>query len=733
MKELQLVVHAQLSAHKATTVRNQAEKCQQTTPPERSNQAPKLPLQVPGREIAVQTSAWRRERNPVSNRQTPSQPKPIPKRKTGDGTAALNQKPRQQNLSQPLTLPAEEDGAPGNRARQKWTEVKGKHARRKAARRPDAIIVKCSEATPYSEVLKTVKAAPNLQSLKDSVKTIRKSASGELILRLHRNSDPATEQLHTALSAVFLGKAEVKAMQETVDVEILDIDETTTAEEVLTALFASLESDIPARATPHMRKAYGGTQVATLALQPGIANKVLESGKVRIGWVVCRIRRKIDPKRCFRCMGFGHTSSRASQDLLSQTVREERIDVAILSEPYVRKHEGQWQQSTDGKAAIWSCGQPPCQLTQRLSRNGYVRAKCVCLLNTGNKSTYSKAGRESIIDLTFASPLLARCSKWCVSDLYTHSDHLAVLTTVTTTSDRPAGVIQHVSFKTDSLDRDCLLRMVDGLCVRGDANGSAEAIAGTIIEACNVSMTTVRRGGNHHRPVVWWNADIAKARRECHAARRRCQRARSSPMYDLYASQFKMKRKELKDAIKASKARHFQELCDAADLEPFGAAYKLVMKKLCRQPMPTCPRQLGQIVHALFPHQPNVEYPASLYLRNNTAVLNNTNVLTDIAEVLSITAKAYLFRFKHALDPYCELCGEGVLEDAEHAFFHCPLFARERELAAGDNARITPDNIVATMLSSPFGWAAISKMASIIMKELRRRERSRREVNQPSD
>ncbi|KAL7725635.1 hypothetical protein ACLKA6_005694 [Drosophila palustris] len=30
-------------------------------------------------------------------------------------------------------------------------------------------------------------------------------------------------------------------MQETVDVEVLDIDETTTAEEVLTALFASLE------------------------------------------------------------------------------------------------------------------------------------------------------------------------------------------------------------------------------------------------------------------------------------------------------------------------------------------------------------------------------------------------------------------------------------------------------------------------------------------------------------
>ncbi|KAL7725636.1 hypothetical protein ACLKA6_005695 [Drosophila palustris] len=502
---------------------------------------------------------------------------------------------------------------------------------------------------------------------------------------------------------------------------------------------------------------------------------------------------------------------RASQDLLSQTVREERIDVAILSEPYVEKHEGQWHQSTDGKAAMWSCGQPPCQLTQRLFRNGFVRAKCgntyvysvplaefgaiiediaqdarsrspvliagdlnawatewgsksttprgailldtlaslqVCLLNTGTKSTYSKAGRESIIDLTFASPLLARCSKWCVSDLYIHSDHLAVLTTVSLTSDRSAGILQHASYKTDSLDRDCHLRMVDGLCVRGDANGSAEAIADTITEACNVSMTTVRRGGNHHRPVVWWNADIAKARRECHAARRRCQRARSSPMYDLYASQFKRKRKELKEAIKASKARHFQELCDAADLEPFGAAYKLVMKKLCRQPMPTCPRQLGQIVHALFPRQPHVEYPVSLHLRNNTIVL------TDIDESGALVNRSlreetiskwqrkwdqsnngrWTYRLIpqlkpwHSLDPYCELCGEGVLEDAEHAVFHCPLFAREWEIAVGDNARLTPDNIVATMLSSVSGWSAISNMASIIMKELRRRERSRREA-----
>nr|XP_041633179.1 uncharacterized protein LOC121503116 [Drosophila kikkawai] len=34
----------------------------------------------------------------------------------------------------------------------------------------------------------------------------------------------------------------------------------------------------------------------------------------------------------------------------------------------------------------------------------------VCLLNDGARCTYSKAGRESIIDLTFASPELCRTS-----------------------------------------------------------------------------------------------------------------------------------------------------------------------------------------------------------------------------------------------------------------------------------------------------------------------------------
>ncbi|KAL7726430.1 hypothetical protein ACLKA6_004570 [Drosophila palustris] len=224
---------------------------------------------------------------------------------------------------------------------------------------------------------------------------------------------------------------------------------------------------------------------------------------------------------------------------------------------------------------------------------------------------------------------------------------------------------------------DCLLNMVSGLSVRGDANSLAEALADGISAACNASIARVRRGGNRHRPVAWWNEEIAKARMECHAARRRCQRARSSPLHDLYVAVFKGKRRKLKEAIKRSKARHFQELCDAADLQPFGAAYKLVMRKLCRQPMPTRPDQLNRIVHTLFPRQPHAEHPGSLILQDDEIVATNSE------EVLITTAK-------------------------------------EREIGAGPNNSLSPGNLVATMLASEHGFAAISNMASNIMKELRR-------------
>ncbi|KAL7726809.1 hypothetical protein ACLKA6_001520 [Drosophila palustris] len=241
----------------------------------------------------------------------------------------------------------------------------------------------------------------------------------------------------------------------------------------------------------------------------------------------------------------------------------------------------------------------------------------------------------------------------------------------------------------------------------GSANHSADMLADAITSACDASMAKVRRGGNPHRPVAWWNDEIAEARTQCHAARRLCQRHRASADHESLTQLFRAKRKAFKNAVKRSKARHFQELCDAADAQPFGLAYKLVMGKLARQPMPTCAAQLSGIVNVLFPPQPPIALPWQFY----TPPDNSSRVLTNIEE--------------HAADPFCEHCGQGVVEDAEHSIFMCPLFSEERAQSELGRLNLTPENLVAHMIADEAVWMSISNLVSHIMKELRRRERQR--------
>ncbi|KAL7740919.1 hypothetical protein ACLKA6_014079 [Drosophila palustris] len=183
-----------------------------------------------------------------------------------------------------------------------------------------------------------------------------------------------------------------------------------------------------------------------------------------------------------------------------------------------------------------------------------------------------------------------------------------------------------------------------------------------------------------------------------------------------------------KNAVKRSKARHFQDLCDAADAQPFGAAYKIVMGKLARQPMPTGSAQLNRIVNALFPPQPSVVLPWQYYIPPD----NGERVLTNAEEVLVLAAGIKTAKAtgpdeipNHAADPFCEHCGQGFVEDAEHSIFMCPLFTEERSLSAIGTLHLTPDNLVANMIADETVWTSISNLVSSIMKELRRRERLR--------
>ncbi|XP_065082752.1 uncharacterized protein LOC135705107 [Ochlerotatus camptorhynchus] len=59
-----------------------------------------------------------------------------------------------------------------------------------------------------------------------------------------------------------------------------------------------------------LRKAYGGTQTASIRISSDAANELLKTGRIKVGWSVCPLkaipRATKQMERCFNCMNFGH-------------------------------------------------------------------------------------------------------------------------------------------------------------------------------------------------------------------------------------------------------------------------------------------------------------------------------------------------------------------------------------------------------------------------------------------
>ncbi|KAM8702012.1 hypothetical protein ACLKA7_000213 [Drosophila subpalustris] len=207
---------------------------------------------------------------------------------------------------------------------------------------------------------------------------------------------------------------------------------------------------------------------------------------------------------------------------------------------------------------------------------------------------------------------------------------------------------------------------------------------------------------------------------------------------------FRLKRKKFKDAIKLSKARHFQELCEAADSQPFGSAYKMVMDE--PEPVLTSIDKALNLASKIKTSKavgpdgiPNASIKAAIAAKPevfvelyNKCIVEGTVSRRWKLQRLVLIPKAghgcfkpYLHRFNHAEDPFCDHCGQGIIEDAEHSFFFCPLFGRERGMSAIGRLHLTPDNLVAHMLAEESTCTDISNLAAHILKDLRLRERLR--------
>ena len=247
----------------------------------------------------------------------------------------------------------------------------------------------------------------------------------------------------------------------------------------------------------------------------------------------------------------------AAQDLLEQTVFENNIDVALLSEQYSQRSESTWATDISGKAAIWSCkGQPfiscskdhnwanirgiyfvSCYAPPSISIKDFedfllelaleTRGKSpviiagdfnawstawgsrhtnhrgrlllefisqtnLTIMNSGTQNTFQKGNKGSIIDLMFANDALSRHIKWTVSDIFTNSDHMAIIADVSfsgETEPRSKGSCQKRSWKQKEFDADLFEIVWSSANTPGeDATDLVSAVRKELVTACDACL-----------------------------------------------------------------------------------------------------------------------------------------------------------------------------------------------------------------------------------------------------
>ncbi|CAB0040403.1 unnamed protein product [Trichogramma brassicae] len=385
-------------------------------------------------------------------------------------------------------------------------------------------------------------------------------------------------------------------------IELKDLDEVTTKEEICGALRTHLDgaTELGLEAVRSLRKAFAGTQTAVVTLPDQLAAKAIKLGRIRVGWVNCRIREKNEVHRCYGCREPGHMAARCRGPdrklccrrcgLLSNIVDEARGKTPIL---------------VAGDFYAWSTGSRETKPRGEAFLDALAPLD-VLLLNTGSKPTFVGQQGESIVDFTFAGVSLHdRVRSWHISVVYTGSDHQAIVFEVLLEENRIVSrpLAGNRKWSARTFDGDCFAEVVSAMNVRPGVPGDmVDELMSTIVRACDASMS---RGGDcrQRKPVYWWNDSIEECRKSCLRLRRRAQRARGRADETICREEFADARRRLHRAIKASKRLCWRQLCDEADCDVWGKPYRVVMSRLRapRTSPPSAPELVRRAVSTLFP------------------------------------------------------------------------------------------------------------------------------------
>lgn len=132
---------------------------------------------------------------------------------------------------------------------------------------------------------------------------MRKTEAGHLLVEL--NWTPTNvEKVNSAIRRAVGETSTVSTLRQTVKVGIIGLDEVTTPEEIKQAITSTFPTEAVEKIS--MIKMSRGQQIAVITVTTEVTNKIVNLGRIRVGYVSCSTRMWLDIKRCFRCLASGH-------------------------------------------------------------------------------------------------------------------------------------------------------------------------------------------------------------------------------------------------------------------------------------------------------------------------------------------------------------------------------------------------------------------------------------------
>ena len=185
------------------------------------------------------------------------------------------------------------------------TQTKEKQDTTNKPRQPraQALLVKPAEGKTYADVLQKIKDAVNPSITQTVFKTIRCTRGGEVLLELQstQNKTQFSDEVRRASGS---DATDVRDSIPKTTIEIRDIDACATVDEVRQVIAqGGVGGEIEIQLTDANNRSQ---RLAIASVQETEALKLLKTDKLKVGWVICRVRRRILLVRCFRCLGYGH-------------------------------------------------------------------------------------------------------------------------------------------------------------------------------------------------------------------------------------------------------------------------------------------------------------------------------------------------------------------------------------------------------------------------------------------